>query len=93
MEEGALKAVPLPIKCLFGFLYPRALRTGSRALSLECGSLLDVILRAEVLTDTNGTIVWRAENAAFDRRRIITDTIGGLNVGFPGQYFDSESGL
>jgi putative ATP-dependent endonuclease of OLD family len=33
------------IKRLFGFLYLRALRTGSRALSLERGTLLDVILR------------------------------------------------
>ena len=33
------------IKRLFGFLYLRAVRTGSRALSLERGSLLDVILR------------------------------------------------
>ncbi len=35
------------IKRLFGFLYLRALRTGSRALSLERGSLLDVILRMQ----------------------------------------------
>src|SRR5690606_20181507 len=28
-----------------GFLYLRALRTGSRALSMERGSLLDIILR------------------------------------------------
>jgi putative ATP-dependent endonuclease of OLD family len=46
-EEGELKGVPRPIKRLFGFLYLRALRTGSRALSLERGSLLDVILRAK----------------------------------------------
>jgi putative ATP-dependent endonuclease of OLD family len=46
-EEGELKTVPRPIKRLFGFLYLRALRTGSRALSLERGSLLDVILRAK----------------------------------------------
>jgi putative ATP-dependent endonuclease of OLD family len=31
----------------FGFLYLRALRTGSRALSLERGSLLDVLLRLQ----------------------------------------------
>jgi len=35
------------IKRLFGFLYLRALRTGSRALSLEHGTLLDVILRIQ----------------------------------------------
>jgi putative ATP-dependent endonuclease of OLD family len=44
---GELTSVPKPIKRLFGFLYLRALRTGSRALSLERGSLLDVILRAK----------------------------------------------
>ena len=35
------------IKRLFGFLYLRALRTGSRGLSLERGSLLDMILRIQ----------------------------------------------
>lgn len=45
--EGELTAVPKPIKRLFGFLYLRALRTGSRALSLERGSLLDIILRTK----------------------------------------------
>jgi putative ATP-dependent endonuclease of the OLD family len=44
---GELTAVPRPIKRLFGFLYLRALRTGSRALSLERGSLLDIILRTK----------------------------------------------
>jgi len=41
--------VPRPIKRTFGFLYLRALRTGSRALSLERGSLLDLILRIQSL--------------------------------------------
>ncbi len=45
--EGELTGVPKPIKRLFGFLYLRALRTGSRALSLERGSLLDIILRTK----------------------------------------------
>ena len=44
-EEGELTPVRKHIKRLLGFLYLRALRTGSRALSLERGSLLDVILR------------------------------------------------
>ncbi len=44
---GELTTVPKPIKRLFGFLYLRALRTGSRALSLERGSLLDIILRTK----------------------------------------------
>jgi putative ATP-dependent endonuclease of OLD family len=38
-------SVPSRVKRSIGFLYLRALRTGSRALSLERGSLLDIILR------------------------------------------------
>ena len=51
-ENGELKPVPRPIKRLFGFLYLRALRTGSRALSLERGSLLDIILRTKGIRTT-----------------------------------------
>jgi putative ATP-dependent endonuclease of OLD family len=45
--EGEKDLVNRQIKRLFGFLYLRALRTGSRALSLERGSLLDVLLRLQ----------------------------------------------
>lgn len=44
-EPDELDRVGKDVKRLFGFLYLRAVRTGSRALSLERGSLLDVILR------------------------------------------------
>lgn len=44
---GELTQVPKLVKRQFGFLYLRALRTGSRALSLERGSLLDIILRTK----------------------------------------------
>lgn len=44
-SDGETAEVPKNIKRLFGFLYLRTLRTGSRALSLERGSLLDLILR------------------------------------------------
>jgi putative ATP-dependent endonuclease of OLD family len=45
--DGELSVVRKDIKRMFGFIYLRALRTGSRALSLERGSLLDLILRAK----------------------------------------------
>lgn len=46
-EDGELDKVGKAVKRMFGFLYLRTLRTGSRALSLERGSLLDIILRLE----------------------------------------------
>jgi putative ATP-dependent endonuclease of OLD family len=44
-DEGELTEVYRSAKREIGFLYLRAIRTGSRALSLERGSLLDILLR------------------------------------------------
>jgi putative ATP-dependent endonuclease of OLD family len=55
-EDEDESRFPRAIKRKIGFLYLRALRTGSRALSLERGSLLDVILRIQSLQ----TGIWEA---------------------------------
>ena len=44
-DEGDLSSFTTKDKRLCGFIYLRMLRTGSRALSLERGSLLDIILK------------------------------------------------
>jgi len=48
-EDGSLERFQKSDKQECGFLFLRTLRTGSRALSLEKGSLLDIILRLREL--------------------------------------------
>lgn len=61
--DGERPEVPRAIRQLFGFLYLRALRTGSRALSLERGSLLDVILQQrEIRTGIWENAIQRLKN-------------------------------
>jgi RHS repeat-associated protein len=52
----------------------------------------DRLARPEVVTDTNGQHRWISANYAYDRA-VLGSTIGDYNLGFPGQYYDAETGL
>ncbi|MGQ0585843.1 MAG: RHS repeat-associated core domain-containing protein, partial [Gammaproteobacteria bacterium] len=52
----------------------------------------DHLGRPEVVTGSGMAEKWRATNTSFGRTSV-TSTIGDLNIGFPGQYYDAESGL
>ena len=76
-EEERRARVTRPAKRQFGFIYLRALRTGARALSLERGSLLDVILK---LKDDDRSAMWEQTLAAMEDLDPPIDTIPQLRV-------------
>jgi len=52
----------------------------------------DHLGRPEVVTNQVKSVRWLSRNDAFGNTPV-TDLIGGFNVGFPGQYYDVESGM
>lgn len=70
---------------------------GGQLVGMVRGSTLyyvhtDHLDRPELVTDAAQSRVWLAANYPFTRR-VLQDSIGGLNLGFPGQYYDQESVL
>jgi len=52
----------------------------------------DHLGRPEVVTTSAGAISWRAANTAFERKVVQGDP-ASVFMGYPGQYYDAESGL
>lgn len=62
-------------KQICGFLYLRSLRTGTRALSLERGSLLDIILRLKEVRPQ----MWEATLRTLDKIQVASDPALGIS--------------
>lgn len=70
---------------------------GGRLIGREVNGGLEAIHddqtgRPQVVTSTSGAVVWNAQNGPFSRTVTLSNTTA-LNVGFPGQYYDQETGL
>ncbi len=94
-EDTAPQPFRKPDKQICGFLYLRSLRTGSRALSLEHGSLLDIILRLKEVRPQ----MWEATlsklaafNVASDPKLGISGVLESINTALK-KYVPKEWGV
>ena len=76
-DETRRARVSPATKRQFGFIYLRALRTGARALSLERGSLLDIILN---LKDDDRSAMWEQTLASMENLDPPIDAIPQLRA-------------
>lgn len=53
----------------------------------------DHLGRPEIMTNAANKMVWGAANFAFDRKVFHANIFQQVNLGFPGQYFDKETGF
>jgi len=74
-DELSRARISRAAKRMFGFIYLRAIRTGTRALSLERGSLLDVILK---LKDDDRSSMWEETLRAIEELKPAIDEIPQL---------------
>jgi RHS repeat-associated protein len=70
---------------------------GGRLVGREVNGQLEVIGddqvgRPQVVTNAAQTVVWSAQNWPFTRNVTLSSS-APLNLGFPGQYYDAETGL
>lgn len=94
-EDATPSAFTRPHKQICGFLYLRSRRTGSRALSLERGSLLDIILRLRELRPQmwEDTIAQLAEyTVASDPALGISGVLESINASLK-KYVPKEWGI
>ncbi len=66
-------------------------RHPSNASFVRAGTDCDGLPQPGTTTNASEAVVWRASNHAFDST-VTQDGFGGLNLGFPGQIRDAESG-
>ena len=76
-DESRRAKVSRQAKRTFGFIYLRALRTGARALSLERGSLLDIILK---LKDDDRSAMWEQTLVSMENLDPAIDAIPQLRT-------------